>query len=124
MERWPVIECGDWSKNMKKQYPSDDRSALLEQSLKEAMAFETGRRDDLRVTKLPPRPKPLSKKEIAQIRHKLGASQAVFARILNVSVKTVRAWESGLRTPSDAALKLLVVAKNHPQVLFSDTAAI
>jgi len=29
----------------------------------------------------------------------------------------VQAWENGVRTPSDAALKLLHVARRHPEVL-------
>jgi len=44
-------------------------------------------------------------------------SQAAFARILNVSPRTVQAWETNARRPSDAALKLLTVAKKHPDVL-------
>jgi DNA-binding transcriptional regulator YiaG len=31
----------------------------------------------------------------------------------------LQAWEQGLRTPSDAALKLLNIAKNHPEALIS-----
>jgi putative transcriptional regulator len=37
--------------------------------------------------------------------------------MLNVSPRTVQAWESNARTPSDAALKLLHVARRHPEVL-------
>jgi putative transcriptional regulator len=44
-------------------------------------------------------------------------SQAAFARILNVSPRTVQAWETSARRPSDAALKLLAVAKKNPEVL-------
>jgi len=39
--------------------------------------------------------------------------------VLNVSVKTVQAWEQGLRQPSDAALKLLTIAKKHPEALLT-----
>jgi putative transcriptional regulator len=55
----------------------------------------------------------------------LKVSQAAFARLLNVSPRTVQAWETDARTPSDAALKLLHVAKRHPEVLLEgvDTAA-
>jgi putative transcriptional regulator len=105
---------------MKKQFMSDDDFALLEQSLKEALEFATGKRNDLRVTKLPPRPKPLTKAEIVQIRRLFSASQAVFAGLLNISVKTVRAWESGLREPSDASLKLLTIAREYPQIFLAD----
>jgi DNA-binding transcriptional regulator YiaG len=45
------------------------------------------------------------------------ASEPAFARILNVSPRTVQARETDVRRPSDAALKLLSVAKTHPEVL-------
>ena len=61
----------------------------------------------------------MSKKEIIQLREQLNCSQAVFAHLLNVSVKTLQAWEQGSRTPSDVALKLLTIAKHHPEVLLS-----
>jgi len=31
--------------------------------------------------------------------------------------KAVQAWEQGLRTPSDAALRLLIVAERHPEAI-------
>jgi putative transcriptional regulator len=65
-------------------------------------------------------PAPMRSKEIVALRSRLRASQAVFARLLNVSPRTVQAWESDARTPSDAALKLLQVAKRHPEILLED----
>jgi putative transcriptional regulator len=59
----------------------------------------------------------MSSAEIARLRKHLKYSQSVFARVLNVSQKTVQAWEQGIRVPSDAALKLLSIAKRHPEVL-------
>jgi DNA-binding transcriptional regulator YiaG len=47
----------------------------------------------------------------------LNASQVLFALLLNVSPKAVQSWEQGLRRPRAAALKLLAIAKNNPQVL-------
>jgi DNA-binding transcriptional regulator YiaG len=38
-------------------------------------------------------------------------------RILNVSPRTVQAWETNARRSSDAALKLLSVAETNPEVL-------
>ncbi|HEY7180128.1 MAG TPA: helix-turn-helix domain-containing protein [Blastocatellia bacterium] len=35
----------------------------------------------------------MKKREIAKLRQQLNLSQAVFASVLNVSVKTVQAWE-------------------------------
>jgi putative transcriptional regulator len=54
---------------------------------------------------------------IARVRHNLGASQPVFAGMLNVSASTVRAWERGAREPDGPTLRLLEVAETHPEVL-------
>ncbi len=47
--------------------------------------------------------------------------ESVFARYLNVSVKTVQSWEQGIGKPSGAALKLLTIAKARPEVLFGNS---
>lgn len=47
--------------------------------------------------------------DVKKIREKGRYSQGFFARILNVSVKTVQSWESGKRVPSHAALRLLEI---------------
>jgi putative transcriptional regulator len=62
-------------------------------------------------------PAPMGARQVTAIRAKLRVSQAAFARILNVSPKTVQAWEANTRRPSDAALKLLSIAKAHPEAL-------
>ena len=89
----------------------------LRESLQDALAFERGKSVDLRVTELPPPPKPLTPAEIRSIRMALNASQVLFARLLNVSPNAVESWEQGVRRPQRAALKLLVLARKHPQVL-------
>jgi putative transcriptional regulator len=51
--------------------------------------------------------------EIRKIREREGASQAVFARYLNVSPGIVSQWERGEKHPAGASLKLLsLVNKN------------
>jgi putative transcriptional regulator len=75
---------------------------------------------DLKLTAREARPLPLPKmtaKEVVRVRAQVNASQVAFARILNVSRKTVEAWESGARSPGGPALKLLAVAARHPEVL-------
>jgi putative transcriptional regulator len=42
-------------------------------------------------------------------------SQAVFARLLNVSTKTVKSWEQGVRTPSHASRRLIQIHSQHPE---------
>ena len=44
-------------------------------------------------------------------------SQAQFATLLGVSVRTLQEWEQGRRSPSGAAKTLLRVAETHPEVL-------
>src|SRR5215210_4870924 len=100
-----------------KKYMSDETFSELTESLNEALQHARGGRSDLRTTTLPTPPPQLSKREIVELRQRLSCSQSVFAAVLNVSVKTVQAWEQGVRVPSDAALKLLAIAKRRPEVL-------
>ena len=66
---------------------------------------------------LPESPRPISAKEVVCIRQKVGASQAVFAKMLNVARDTEISWEQGRRTPSGAALRLLQIAESNPEYL-------
>ena len=52
---------------------------------------------------MPESPKPISPADVVRIRKKAGASQAVFAKMLNVARDTEISWEQGRRTPSGAA---------------------
>lgn len=68
---------------------------------------------------IPEPPKPISPTDVVRIRKKAGASQAVFAKMLNVARDTEISWEQGRRTPSGAALRLLQVADRHPEYLLN-----
>lgn len=89
----------------------------LMESSGQALEHARGARHDLRTTVLPRPPKPLSPKQIAKLRSDLNVSQAVFAKCLNISVKTVQSWEQGLGRPSGASLKLLSIARRDPKIL-------
>jgi putative transcriptional regulator len=89
----------------------------LRQSLADAGAYEKGKAMNLRTKEIPPPPRPLKPAEIRKIRLALNASQALFARFLNVSPNTVESWEQGVRHPDQAALKLLTIAKKHPEAV-------
>jgi len=52
-----------------------------------------------------------------KVREELNVSQAVFAKYLNISPRTVQSWEQGYGKPSGASLKLLSIAKKNPKVL-------
>ena len=54
---------------------------------------------------------------VAAIRGRTGLSQAKFAALLGVSVRTLQEWEQGRRAPSGAARTLLMVAAKNPQAL-------
>jgi putative transcriptional regulator len=102
---------------------SDELFGELMQSLDQALQYSRGEQISARTTVLPAPPKPMSRQEIIKLRERFNCSQAVFARLLNVSVKTLQAWEQGVRVPSDAALKLLTVAKHHPGAGYPDEIA-
>ena len=70
-----------------------------------------------RTVKLPPPVKAIPAKEIRAIRTVLGCTQIEFAALLNVPKVTAISWENGTRKPSGAALRLLAVAKHHPEAL-------
>src|SRR5690349_16686821 len=56
---------------------------------------------------LPDSPPQVGANELTKLRLECGISQAIFARVLNVSPKTVQSWEQGARRPSQAALRLI-----------------
>jgi len=89
----------------------------MREAMQGALAYERGEAVNLRVTRIPPRPKPISAREVRLIRRALNASQSLFAGYLNVSPNAVRSWEQGTRRPRQAALKLLMIAKKNPKAL-------
>jgi len=54
---------------------------------------------------------------IRQIRTTIKVSQAVFAKLLNVSLSSVRQWEQGLRKPSGSTMILLELLQKEPHLL-------
>jgi putative transcriptional regulator len=54
---------------------------------------------------------------VVEIREKTGLSQARFATLLGVSVRTLQDWEQGRRAPSGAARTLLLIAHKNPKAL-------
>jgi putative transcriptional regulator len=54
---------------------------------------------------------------VAKTREKTGLSQARFAQLLGVSVRTLQDWEQGRRAPSRAARTLLMIAAKNPMAL-------
>src|SRR5271166_3989810 len=56
---------------------------------------------------------PLTAKQIRDLRRRERASQAVFARHLNVTTGLVSQWERGEKHPNGASLKLLALIAKH-----------
>ena len=54
-----------------------------------------------------------------KIRAKFHLTQNEFARLLNISVGTLRNWEQGRRRPEGPARVLLNVANSNPEVLMA-----
>ncbi len=52
---------------------------------------------------------------VKSTRDLLGVSQAVFAKFLGVSTRTVRSWEQGVNTPSDMAGRFMDEIRLNPQ---------
>ena len=106
---------------------SENFGELLLQGLNEALAIERGEAVAARRVRrvatvreasvLPPRG--YDAKGVQAVRERLGLSQSVFAKVLNSSAETVKAWEQGKRAPDGMALALLQVADEHPQALMS-----
>jgi len=82
----------------------------LKKGLEEALAHTEGKITlKSEVIEIPEPPAEYSAGDIKKIRQKNHYSQGIFAKVLNVSIKTVQSWESGTRVPSHAALRLLEV---------------
>ena len=55
--------------------------------------------------------------DVAAIRKEYGLSQAKFAALLGISVRTLQNWEQGRRHPRGPARVLLRVAAKHPRAV-------
>ena len=53
--------------------------------------------------------------DVKTIREKTGLSQARFALLMGVSIKTLQNWEQGRRKPHGPAISLLRIVKNDPR---------
>jgi putative transcriptional regulator len=113
------MKPGPVNKRKSTRHMNDSAFSELRESARQALEHARGERADLRVTRVPfpSAPRSISSARVISIRRRLNFSQRMFARLLNVSPRTIQDWEQGRRTPSDAALKLLMVAERHPDVL-------
>lgn len=59
----------------------------------------------------------ITPEEIQAIRARTRLSQAVFAKLLNVSLSSVRQWEQGKRIPTGSTKVLLDLLNKSPHIL-------
>ena len=59
----------------------------------------------------------VQRNEIAELRLREALTQAQFAELLGTSLGTVRKWESGERSPSGAAARLLQLLEAEPKLV-------
>ena len=55
--------------------------------------------------------------DVAEVRERYGLSQAKFAGLLGISVRTLQNWEQRRRNPEGPARVLLRVAARHPEAV-------
>jgi putative transcriptional regulator len=72
------------------------------------------------VVTVPEEPPAYTAEEVRKLRETLQLSQGLFAKVLNVSVNTVRKWEQNERHPSGPSARLLQIAQVHPEYLLND----
>jgi putative transcriptional regulator len=92
-------------KQLKKWEQSRDIGGEILQGIRDINAGRIGRRYTI------------GSYPIVRAREKSGLSQAEFAQLLGVSIRTIQDWEQGRREPNAAAKTLIKVAELHPSVL-------
>lgn len=104
---------------MKKKASDMSVYEMVMAGLKDSIAYSKGEKMSLVTTRVPAPPPQMDAKKVIQVRKRLNMSQGLFAAALNVSTKTVQGWEQGLRTPSNASLRLLQIAQVQPQTVWA-----
>lgn len=72
----------------------------------------------LRGEKEPSRSFVIETPDVRHIREGFQLSQAEFAALLGISLRTLQNWEQGRRVPQGAARVLLQVAAKHPEAVW------
>jgi putative transcriptional regulator len=105
---------------------SENFGDLLIASAKEALAIA---RDEMTPTRIAyasttarnvrvATPPPFDAERVRALRRRLDLSQSVFAQVLGVSDKTVKAWEQG-HPPTTPMRRLLEIAEEHPDLFLA-----
>jgi len=86
----------------------DSKRDVWQETLEAVRSIKAGKVGDVETVELSP---------VVEARQKSGLSQSRFAELLGVSVRTLQDWEQGRRKPSRAAISLIQIAKQRPDVL-------
>jgi putative transcriptional regulator len=65
------------------------------------------------IIEIPDPPPEIQPEDLKKLRIDNRMSQDVFARVLNVSTRSVQSWEDGTRRPTQAALRLIQVLRGN-----------
>lgn len=61
-------------------------------------------------------PPVMASQDVTKLRHKLQFTEAQLGHVLNVSPRTVRAWEAGSHQPNPTALRLMQLLSISPEI--------
>ncbi len=86
----------------------DSHRDVWQETLDAVRDIKAGNVGGIETVELPP---------VLEARQKVGLSQSRFAELLGVSVRTLQDWEQGRRKPSRAAMSLIQVARQRPDIL-------
>lgn len=93
---------------MKDKYMNDEMFNELMESMEQAVAITKG-------TMKPSRVFVYSPLNVKNLREKANKNQNEFAKMIGVSIGTLRNWEQGRRQPEGAALALLKLVAADPE---------
>src|SRR5437588_8690727 len=88
----------------------------LKAGLEDGIAHARGE-PALKTVDVPAVPPEIDAETPVALREEAAMSQAVFAKVLYVSAKTVQSWEQGVRVPSMASRRLIHIFAERPAVV-------
>lgn len=88
----------------------------LKTGLEEGIRFARGE-IELVTYQIPQAPPAWDAADVIRLRKKLEVPRTIFASLLNVSPRTVKNWEEGRNKPTKAALRLLQLIDQEPDIV-------